>query len=139
MTKSILLEQTVTEIEACLKERDPSADHGFSSPANGDDASGPTNGNGTATAAAANRPDKRQIEQRIEEDRERHKRMRENMWAVPDNIEDEAMKLWDDTSELGEDDHILGREEWDEYDSARATAHCGHAPLAHNGNGISSR
>ncbi|KAI1384442.1 CTD kinase subunit gamma CTK3-domain-containing protein [Hypoxylon trugodes] len=120
--KCILLEQTVTEIEACLKERDTSADASFSSPANGDD-SRSRNANG---ANNSNRLDKRQIEQRIEEDRERHKRMRESMWAVPGSIEEEAMKLWEETSELGEDDHILGREEWEEFQREAEASKCHH-------------
>ncbi|KAI0834823.1 CTD kinase subunit gamma CTK3-domain-containing protein [Hypoxylon sp. FL0890] len=141
MNKSILLEQTVAEIEACLKERDTSADVGFSSPVNGDDASHSRNGNGTATA---NRLDKRQIEQRIEEDRERHKRMRESMWAVPGNLEEEAMKLWEETSELGEDDHILGAEEWEEFQREMEASKCHHlrardaAAAATAANGASS-
>lgn len=112
MNKSILLEQHVTEIEACLKERDTSADTGFSSPANGDN--GPSSHNGNSVNSS-NRLDKRQIEQRIEEDRERHKRMRESMWAVPPSIEEEAAKLYEETSELGEDDHILGIEEREQF------------------------
>ncbi|KAK4690171.1 CTD kinase subunit gamma, partial [Lecanoromycetidae sp. Uapishka_2] len=78
--KSILLPATVLEIEAGLAERDtlPGAA----------DALSPTSPNpqkdprseSTTTALKANgvtRLDKRQIEQRIEEDRERHKRLRE--------------------------------------------------------------
>lgn len=122
MNKSILLEQTVLEIEGCLKERDTSIDLG-SSPANGDDASRSRNGNGTASS---HRLDKRQIEQRIEEDRERHKRMRESMWAVPGTIEEEAMKLLEETSDLGEDDHILGREEWEEFQREAEMSKCHH-------------
>ena len=57
----------------------------------------------------AHRLDKQQIEQRIEEDRERHKRLRENIWAI--SQEDEITKLWEETSELGDDDHTLGEEE----------------------------
>ncbi|KAI1805878.1 CTD kinase subunit gamma CTK3-domain-containing protein [Daldinia bambusicola] len=123
MNKSILLEQTVTEIEGCLKERDTSVDLGFSSPVNGDDASRSRSVNGTANS---HRLDKRQIEQRIEEDRERHKRMRESIWAVPGTIEEEAMKLLEETSDLGEDDHILGREEREEFQREVETSRCQH-------------
>ncbi|KAI2613281.1 CTD kinase subunit gamma CTK3-domain-containing protein [Hypoxylon sp. NC1633] len=122
MNKSILLEQTVIEIEACLKERDTSADLGFSSPVNGNDTTR-RNGNGAATHI---RPEKRQIEQRIEEDRERHKRMRENMWAVREPFEAEVQELWETTSDLGEDDHILGREEWEEFQQAMEATKCQH-------------
>ncbi len=56
--------------------------------------------------------DKRAIEQRIEEDRERHKRLREQQWAVPNRTEDEEFeRLWDETSELGSDDFIVFDEE----------------------------
>ncbi|KAI0376834.1 CTD kinase subunit gamma CTK3-domain-containing protein [Hypomontagnella monticulosa] len=136
MNKSILLEQTVTEIEACLKERDTSADGGFSSPANGDDAGRSRNGNGSSNS---NRLDKRQIEQRIEEDRERHKRMRESMWAVPGTIQEEAMKLLEETSDLGEDDHILGVEEWEEFQREVEDSKCHHLRgRAAAANGVSS-
>jgi CTD kinase subunit gamma len=102
-SKSFLLPQTVLEIEECLKERDtlPS-----SSPA--DVEMTPANRNG-----AYIKLDKKQVEQRIEEDRERHKRLRENIWAVPRNedLEVEFGKLWEETSDLGEDDFILYEEE----------------------------
>ncbi|KAI1074097.1 CTD kinase subunit gamma CTK3-domain-containing protein [Whalleya microplaca] len=141
--KSILLEQTVIEIEGCLKERDTSADLGFSSPANGDAPSAVDHSaarssrNGSATANS-HRPDKRQIEQRIEEDRERHKRMRESMWAVPTDIDEDAMKLYDDTSDLGPDDHRLAEEEWEEYVREGEKAKCRHMRKAANVNGVSS-
>ncbi|KAI0013922.1 CTD kinase subunit gamma CTK3-domain-containing protein [Xylariaceae sp. FL0662B] len=139
--KCILLEQTVTEIEGCLKERDTSADLGFSSPANGDatsavDPNAARSRNGSA-AANSHRPDKRQIEQRIEEDRERHKRMRESMWAVPIDIDEDAMKLYDDTSDMGPDDHILAEEEWEELLREREKAKCRHMRKA-GVNGVSS-
>ncbi|QSZ31401.1 hypothetical protein DSL72_000966 [Monilinia vaccinii-corymbosi] len=115
--KSFLLAQTVTEIEECLKERDTQPDVLLSSPpaetaeANGSGASQhatpkPAKPNGVA------RLDKRQIEQRIEEDRERHKRLREHIWAVPPAGPDaEFDKLWNETSELGDDDMDLYEEE----------------------------
>ncbi|KAI8954577.1 CTD kinase subunit gamma CTK3-domain-containing protein [Xylaria longipes] len=124
-TKFILLEQTVIEIEGCLKERDTSAnDFSLSSPLDGNeksaaptsatdpDVSGtqPTQRNGVSI-----KPTKRQIEQRIEEDRERHKRMRESMWLVPSNPLDQAHKFFTETSGLGEDDRILGDEEITEF------------------------
>ncbi|PQE19098.1 ctd kinase subunit gamma protein [Rutstroemia sp. NJR-2017a BBW] len=114
--KSFLLAQTVTEIEECLKERDTLPDTLMSSPT----ADGDTNGN-VASQNATPRPakinggvrlDKKQIEQRIEEDRERHKRLREHIWAVPvGGHEVEFEKLWEETSDLGEDDGILYEEE----------------------------
>lgn len=58
--------------------------------------------------------DKRQAEQRIEEDRERGKRQREMYWAVSGEGEDEFERMWEDTSDIGEDDLMLAREERDE-------------------------
>ena len=62
------------------------------------------------------RLDKRQIEQRIEEDRERHKRLREDIWAVggEENPDDEFDKLWDEISSLGSDDYLQAEEEAEE-------------------------
>ena len=63
----------------------------------------------------AQKLDKKLIEQRIEEDRERHKRLREMQWAVPARTEDEEFeRLWDETSELGSDDLDVFREEAEE-------------------------
>lgn len=57
------------------------------------------------------RLDKRQIGQRIEEDRERHKRLRENIWAVSDKEDEEFEKMWDEASDIGEDDYLVAEEE----------------------------
>lgn len=117
-TKSYLLAQTVVEIEDCLKERDNlPGTLGFSSPVC---EIYPTNGDATfeqePSKPKANyaRLDKKQVEQRIEEDRERHKRLREHIWAVAQDNEDEFDKLWEETSEVGEDDYILYDEEFQE-------------------------
>lgn len=56
--------------------------------------------------------EKRQIEQRVEEDRERHKRLRENIWAVTEP--EEVAKLWEDGGDFDEDDYRLMREEAEE-------------------------
>ena len=65
------------------------------------------------------RLDKKQVEQRIEEDRERHKRLRENIWAVPqDDVDAEFEKLWEETSDVGEDDYVLYEEEAQERKQA---------------------
>ncbi|KAF6844957.1 ctd kinase subunit gamma [Colletotrichum musicola] len=118
--KDFLQAQTVTEIEEVLKERETSArDAGLSSPVNGDVDMGdapptqpiPTNRRGPQL-------EKRQIEQRIEEDRERHKRLRESIWAIPPQPNAETDKIWEDTSDLGDDDHILGEEELGEWRQA---------------------
>lgn len=58
--------------------------------------------------------DKRAIEQRIEEDRERNKRLRESVWAVNGDNEEELNKLWEETSDLNDDDYVIAREEADE-------------------------
>ena len=71
---------------------------------------------------AAPQLDRKQIEQRIEEDRERHKRLREGIWAVPAGQYAEMEKLWDETSDLGEDDHVLLAEEWQDWEACMATA-----------------
>ncbi|KAH7038089.1 CTD kinase subunit gamma CTK3-domain-containing protein [Microdochium trichocladiopsis] len=135
--KSILLEQTVVELEECLKERDASTrDLAMSSPMNGVESSTANSGVGSnnsnrhssANAAARSRNgaqggqpgshhglDKRQVEQRIEEDRERHKRMRESMWLVPTDFKQEASEFYDETSDLDDDHHLLGEEEMEEF------------------------
>jgi CTD kinase subunit gamma len=125
MNKGFLLEQTVDEIEECLKDRAAAshADMGFSSPINDDtDAKTKISGsNGTGNSGDMTAPkskvtklEKRQIEQRIEEDRERHKKMRENMWVTPKDPEAKRRKLWDDQSDCGEDDDRLGQEDEEE-------------------------
>ncbi|PSN73963.1 hypothetical protein BS50DRAFT_4711 [Corynespora cassiicola Philippines] len=106
--KSILQPETVTELEAVLKERDIAVSHPFIA----DETNGAAgvkslrNGNG--------RVDKRQIEQRIEEDRERHKRLRESIWAVPGEDDAEAEKLWEEASDIADDDYLAGEEDREE-------------------------
>ena len=58
--------------------------------------------------------DKRVIEQRIEEDRERNKRLRESVWAVTGDDADELDKMWEEGSEMCEDDLVLADEETEE-------------------------
>ncbi|KAL2138513.1 hypothetical protein VTI28DRAFT_6649 [Corynascus sepedonium] len=136
--KSFLEAQAVTQIEEVLKERDASAqDLGMSPP--------PLNGDGVpdnlgnmppsrtlppySSSKRSNAPprlDKKQIEQRIEEDRERHKRQRENIWAVPPGEDAEMEKLWEETSDLGEDDHRMGEEEWAEWKAEFDARRCSH-------------
>lgn len=109
--KTFLLEQTVMEIEECLRERDTAPDHiGLSSPAQAPDVETGNTSFGTGTPRRV-KLDKKQIEQRIEEDRERHKRARESIWAVVGNQDEEFEKMVDETSELGEDDYIVFEEE----------------------------
>jgi CTD kinase subunit gamma len=118
--KNHLLSQTVMEIEECLKERDTLPDHvGLSSPIKPDDVEmggmstvAEPSIKGSKQAAAAQRLDKKQIEQRIEEDRERHKRLREHQWAIPADDDDaEFYQMLDETSSIGSDDYRVFEEE----------------------------
>lgn len=92
-------------------------------------------GGGESAVEPPRRLDKRQIEERIEEDRERHKRLRESIWAVPKGQDAEMWRLWEETSDLGEDDHLMGEEEQAERERA-VMASCAHrteAVLSSNG------
>lgn len=107
----ILLPETVGELEGVLKSREGA--HPF------------LEGEGQGARAAVGRNgiakmDKRQIEHRIEEDRERHKRLRESIWAVPGEREEEMERLWEEASEIGEDDFVVGREDREERRQAVA-------------------
>lgn len=125
--KSYLQPETVIEIEECLKERDTAPDHvGLSSPLGSADVE--MSGTGlesqsmsqrVSKANSAQRLDKKQVEQRIEEDRERHKRMRETQWATPvgDDSDEEFYQLQDETSSVGSDDYRLTEEETDQKES----------------------
>jgi CTD kinase subunit gamma len=112
----------VTQIEEVLKERDTAAqDIAMDSPVYGGDLGDMPPSQTLASAKKGNGPpklDRKQIEQRIEEDRERHKRLREGIWAVPAGDKSELDRLWEETSDLGEDDHRLGEEEWQEWKQA---------------------
>jgi CTD kinase subunit gamma len=115
-TKSILATEIVAEIDACLKERESHPAHLLDlEPVDGNGSSGKPKGESSKGVPGPKpgglKVDKRQIEQRIEEDRERNKRLRENMWAVPGNDTDEFDKMWDELSELGEDDYLAAEEE----------------------------
>ncbi|KAK3494437.1 CTD kinase subunit gamma CTK3-domain-containing protein [Neurospora hispaniola] len=93
---------------------------------------------------AAPRLDKKQVEQRIEEDRERHKRLRENIWAVPSG--EEMDRLLEETSELGDDDMRTIWEEQEEWERSLQAgiggsggggggAGCGHTTTSNGGGG----
>lgn len=77
--------------------------------------------------------EKRQIEQRIEEDRERHKRERESIWAIPTGEDTEMNKLWEETSDFGEDDDRLLAEESEDFLKEMEMQRCNHQKPA-NGN-----
>jgi CTD kinase subunit gamma len=118
-TKSILLPETVLEIEAGLAERDtlPGA-HPALSPISpntqreGRDVQVVEGGLVGGKANGVSRLDKRQVEQRIEEDRERHKRLRESIWAVGEEGEEgEFERLWEEADGIGEDDWVVAQED----------------------------
>lgn len=123
-SKNFLESQTVSQIEEVLRDRDTSSqDLALSSPANGDLALGDSSHSQQAphSTRRSNAPpklDRRQIEQRIEEDRERHKRLRENIWAVPKGEYAELDKMMEETSDLGEDDFRAMAEERKEWELA---------------------
>lgn len=97
----------VAEIEECLRDR-VSKDLDLASPA----AQAAPSSSGQP---AKRKADPRHVEQRIEEDRERHKRLRETMWAVPAGAgagdRKESEKMWEETSDWGSDDDLLAKEE----------------------------
>ncbi|PHH91407.1 hypothetical protein CDD83_605 [Cordyceps sp. RAO-2017] len=129
--KGHLESQAVIQIEDVLRERETNDDDlGLaSSPAGDVDmVDGPPS---QTTPRPGRRPaphrlDKRQIEQRIEEDRERHKRARESIWATPKGEDAEMSKLWEETSDFGEDDDRLLTEEAEEFAKEMAMQQCPH-------------
>lgn len=83
---------------------------------------------------ALNQLDKRQIEQRIEEDRERHKRERESIWAIPKTENAEMNRLWEETSDFGEDDdRLITEEQGDFQKEMEMQPGCHHHQGAKNG------
>jgi CTD kinase subunit gamma len=103
--KEVLTADTVAEIDAALKDRE-------SDPAHLDEHEGGTEDPSKSKSEKPQlRLDKKQIEQRIEEDRERNKRLRESMWAMTGDDRDEYNQMWDELSPIGEDDFIRSREE----------------------------
>ncbi|GAM90302.1 hypothetical protein ANO11243_083450 [Dothideomycetidae sp. 11243] len=111
--KAYLQPQTVSELEECIRDRDSGAERGSPMEVEtlADKKAAVTPGR---TKTNGVRVDKKQIEQRIEEDRERHKRLRESIWAVEHDGDKEFDRLWDETGDLDEDDLVLAREEAEE-------------------------
>jgi len=127
--KGVLSGQTVVELEECIAGRD-NANGLASSPVQLSEAQ-TVHGEGAVPSVARSTPqsttrdlsyssgirlDKRQIEQRIEEDRERHKRAREGIWAIAQEESSLAQdaefeKMWDEVSDVGDDDFTIAREE----------------------------
>ncbi|KAI1268595.1 CTD kinase subunit gamma CTK3-domain-containing protein [Xylariaceae sp. FL1019] len=123
-TKYILLDETVADVQDLLKARGTATnDLSLSSPVNNDDTPTAPNSNPKSDAS---KPSKRQIETRIEEDRERHKRAREHMWIVPSDPLEQARKYFNEISELGEDDRILGEEETAQFRAELRNNVCRH-------------
>ncbi|KFY08507.1 hypothetical protein V491_08432 [Pseudogymnoascus sp. VKM F-3775] len=120
-SKGYLESQTVGEIDELLQERDsgmPSLE-GASSPTRQVEGMDVDDGawEDRRGDAGGVRLDKKLVEQRIEEDRERHKRLREHQWAVPPVVgEEEDDKefemLFEETSSVGSDDYRLFEEEF---------------------------
>ena len=111
-SKSLFLAaELVSELEACLKERDTLPESTILSPTAANGHNNPHSAYMSTKANGLARPDKRQIEQRIEEDRERHKRLKEGIWGVSGDDDDEFLKMWDEASDIGEDDYLLAEEE----------------------------
>ncbi|QIX00850.1 hypothetical protein AMS68_006367 [Peltaster fructicola] len=125
--KSYLKPDTVTELEECIAGRETSDQHAspdhkeHSTVPQAVDTSVPvqdktaSHHKDTSHTTLA-RPDKRQIEQRIEEDRERHKKSREGRWAVVQTTDDPADdaqfdQMWEQYEELGDDDYVVIVEE----------------------------
>ncbi|KAL1636669.1 hypothetical protein SLS58_009724 [Diplodia intermedia] len=120
-SKQVLLPQTVQELEDCLKERDNNiADAVARSPSAANGGGPPGSAKHTPRGNGAVRLDKRQVEQRIEEDRERHKRLREVIWQVDPENDGEFEKLWEESSDVGEDDYIAAEEDAEERRQAIA-------------------
>jgi CTD kinase subunit gamma len=109
-SKSFLSKETVVEIETALSERDTLPAHPSPSAAPKVSETTPSRqGKPNSSVVQNGRLDKKQIEQRIEEDRERHKRLRESIWAVSSTIE--AKKTYQEASDFEEDDEIVGVED----------------------------
>lgn len=85
------------QIEEKLRDRDVNDPH-----TNGDVEYDPAGDHNRSSGAV--RLDKRQIDQRVEEDRERHKRLRENIWAIPGDHEEEFERLWTASLPIDGDD-----------------------------------
>ncbi|KYK60093.1 CTD kinase subunit gamma [Drechmeria coniospora] len=125
--KGHLESQAVSQIEDVLKERETNDDDLVTtSPANDVGMLDRPPSRTAAKKPGAHRLDKRQVEQRIEEDRERHKRERENIWAVPKGDDAEMNKLWEETSDFGEDDERLVAEEEEDFEKEMAMQQCPH-------------
>lgn len=134
-SKGLLEVQVVTQIEDVIKERETTNDDFDAGSPNGDLPDAPPSQTipRSDRKGAPPRLEKRQIEQRIEEDRERHKRERESIWAVPPGQEQELTKLWEETSDYGEDDDRLLTEEARDFEAEMEMQRCHHRQQTTNG------
>lgn len=125
--RGFLQSQTVGELEEFLSGRGATGATGSPAHAEGQDDGTPSRARNTpasvkepyTAAAPAMKLDKRQVEQRIEEDRERHKRAREGIWAIRQvesdlAVDKERDMMWEDTSDMEDDDYELAKEEADQ-------------------------
>jgi CTD kinase subunit gamma len=103
--KGILSAESVAEIDAALKDRDTHPEHYDNDEEGAQEESGRSKtGSPRNVKTQGTRLDKRQIEQRVEEDRERNKRLRESMWAVSGDTQEELQQNWDAVSDTNSDD-----------------------------------
>ncbi|KAH0614680.1 uncharacterized protein H6S33_000316 [Morchella sextelata] len=114
--KGVVENSMMQEVGEMLSEREAEHKAAIASPAGSiyddDDEEPGGEGRGPATKRKF---DDAIIQQRMEEDRERHKRLRENIWAVGypewEGHNPEFEKAWDQTSDLNSDDYEIMREE----------------------------
>ncbi|KIW15955.1 hypothetical protein PV08_06005 [Exophiala spinifera] len=117
--KGVLSAQVTAGIETGLKEKedkmgkllgDDDKPEDSGTPTQVDEGHKPTpRGKGSVS-----KMDKRAIEQRIEEDRERNKRLRESVWAVSGDDDQELDRLWEEGSSISEDERVIADEEAEE-------------------------
>ncbi|KAF8472104.1 CTD kinase subunit gamma CTK3-domain-containing protein [Kalaharituber pfeilii] len=100
LEKSVINQSTKNTIDKLLSERESEADINLTANSDTD---------------KKRKFDEKTINQRMNEDRERHKRLRENIWAIPppsaENMNPEFELFWENCSDLGEDDYEIMREE----------------------------
>ena len=137
-TKGYLETQAVTQIEEVIKERETTAeDMGIASPDGDVEMGDAPSSKSRKEKVGPHGLDKYRVEQRLEEDRERHKRERESIWAIGSDGDEELNKLWEETSEFGEDDDRLIVEEAEEFEKEMEMEmeKCPHQHKSTNGNG----
>lgn len=117
--KGVLSAQVTAGIETGLKEKedkmgkllgDDDKPEDSETPVQVDDSRKPT----PRGKNSVSKMDKRAIEQRIEEDRERNKRLRESVWAVSGDDQEEFDRIWEEGSNISEDEHVIADEEAEE-------------------------